>query len=89
VGQLPVPLSHESVFDLRGSIYLAGGRSAGATIATIWRFSPGDNQLVQEGSLPAAVADAPAAVVGTAAYLVGGETPARSSTIIAVTPASG
>jgi hypothetical protein len=87
VGHLPVSLSHESVFELGGSIYLAGGRSAGTTVATIWRFTPGTDELVQEGTLPAPVADAPAGVVGSTAYLFGGEMPARSSAIVAVTPA--
>jgi len=87
VGHLPVTLSHQSVFTLGGSIYLAGGRSAGTTVATVWRFDPATEQVVQEGTLPAAVADAPAAVVGSTAYLFGGETPARSSHIVAVTPA--
>jgi Galactose oxidase, central domain len=87
VGHLPVSLSHQSVFTLGGSIYLAGGRSAGTTVATIWRFDPATNQVMQEGTLPVAMADAPAAVVGATAYLFGGEAPARSSSIVAVTPA--
>jgi hypothetical protein len=55
-------------------------------VAAIWRFTPETGGLVQEGTLPAPVADAPAGVVGSTAFLFGGEVPARSSAIVAVTP---
>jgi Kelch motif len=92
VGRLPATLTQETAFSLGNSIYLAGGRSAGTTTDAIWRFTPGSGssapQLVQEGTLPEPVADAPIAVVGQTAYLFGGETPSRSSAIVSITPSS-
>ena len=77
VGQLPVPLSGAVAVDLGGTIYLAGGDSpAGSSLrptATIYAFDLRRHSFLRAGSLPVAVSNAGAAVLGQRAWIVGGE----------------
>ena len=77
VGQLPVPLSGAVAVDLSGTIYVAGGASpAGSSLrptATIYAFDLRSHRFLRVGSLPVAVSNAGAAVLGQSAWIVGGE----------------
>jgi N-acetylneuraminic acid mutarotase len=82
---LPTGLAHANAFVLDGGIYVAGGRTA-ATAYTdeISRLDPATGQTTPAGALPAAESDAAAAVVGSTAYLLGGERNGKLDTIVAV-----
>jgi hypothetical protein len=81
VGRFPAPLGHAVAFTLDGHIYVAGGRVGTSTSDSgnkvsnqIWSFDPATGAVTPAGTLPYAVADAGAAVVGDRAYILGGET---------------
>ncbi len=92
VGRLPQAMGHMVAAVLDGQVYAMGGRSGvGVQLtdsAAIWRFDPRTGAVVQVGALPSPVSDSTVAVVGSTAYLVGGE---RSGTplsqVVAVHPA--
>jgi hypothetical protein len=82
VAHLPHPLAHESAVVLDGAVWLAGGRSGGRLQTRIWRWDADRRLAVAGGRLPYAVADAGLAVDGSAAYLLGGETPEPTARVI-------
>ncbi len=91
VARLPRALSHAAGFVLAGGLYLAGGVSTrvgasatGRPSADIVRLDPATGATTLAGSLPLALSDAGVAVLGDAAYLVGGETPALLTSIIEI-----
>jgi len=79
VGSLPEPVSGAAAATLGGVVYVAGGEttsSAGATpaaIKTVWAWLPSQQRAVVAGHLVVAVAYAGATVIGSQAWLVGGE----------------
>ena len=77
VGHFPQAMGHMVAAVLDGSVYAMGGRSGvGTTLtdsAAIWRFDPATGAVAQVGSLPAPLTDSTVAVVGSTAYLIGGE----------------
>jgi outer membrane protein assembly factor BamB len=52
---------------------VAGGETGRATLSTIWAFDPTTNRLVPAGRLQVPVSHAGAAVIGSTAWIVGGE----------------
>jgi N-acetylneuraminic acid mutarotase len=82
IGHLPQPLAHEAAVELDGSIWLVGGRSHDVLQRQIWRWDPRTRRVIRAGSLPYAVADAGAASTGSAAYIVGGETPSQTDRVV-------
>lgn len=80
VAHLPHPVEGAAAVDLGGNLYVAGGdtvstpQAPGATLATVWRFTPSSGQVSSVGHLAVAVSHAGVAVSGTTAWLVGGET---------------
>jgi len=78
VGELPIPLSGAIAANLGGTIYLAGGESGNSTaalhaVASVFAFNPASGNFLRAGSLPLAVSNAGAAVLGTRLWIVGGE----------------
>jgi hypothetical protein len=78
VGYLPRGVQGAAAFDLGGQLFLAGGDSyaPGTTPSsgsTIWSFNPATGTFSLAGHLAAPVSYASVAVVGDAAWLVGGE----------------
>jgi hypothetical protein len=76
---MPQPLEGASAFTLAGHIYVAGGNtpSTGSgtnTSPAIWAFDPLTRRMLRAGTLRVAVSNAGFAVLGTTAWLVGGET---------------
>ncbi len=81
LGSIPEPLEGASAVTIDGHIYVAGGSttSSGTTTAisstpTIWAFDPLTGKMLHAGTLRVAVSNAGIAVIGTTAWLVGGET---------------
>ena len=79
LGSMPVALEGASAVTISGHIYVAGGNTASSgtttnSSATIWVFDPASRTLLREGKLRVAVSNAGVAVIGTTAWLVGGET---------------
>lgn len=77
VGSMPQAELGAAAMVLGGTLYVAGGAtsdSAGAApLATIWAFDPSAETLVNAGVLRVPVAHPGVAVIGTRAWLVGGE----------------
>lgn len=89
VGQLPAPRTQASALTLAGSVFVLGGASSGTTGATMFsdvlRWDPATSTFAPAGWLPYPVADAAAVTPdGRTGYLIGGETPSRVATTIAV-----
>jgi len=88
VGKLPAPLAGAAVVTLGGTIYIAGGEtvppsrpSATPTnLATIWAWLPAKSRAAVAGRLMVPVSHAGVAVIGSRAWLVGGETAANAPT---------
>jgi hypothetical protein len=79
-GRLPAPLAHAAGFVLGGRLYVAGGQTrltAGHTSGQVLQYTPptgrapGSTSAV--GQLPTPVANGAATVLGSTAYLVGGD----------------
>ena len=78
LGELPTPTSGATAANVGGHIYLAGGESTSASgsqqpIANVYAFRSSDATFLRAGSLPVAVTNAGAAVLGTRLWIVGGE----------------
>jgi len=80
VGHMPSPVAGAAAFVLGGHLYVAGGTSgAGGAVATgpavgdIWAFDPTKAKVLRAGTLPAPVSFAGTTVVGSRAWIVGGE----------------
>jgi outer membrane protein assembly factor BamB len=79
IGHLPIPLMGAGAAVIAGHVYVAGGVGAatsgagGADLADVWAFDPATGKLLRAGTLPSPVAYAGVAVVGSRAWLVGGE----------------
>lgn len=87
VGELPIPISGETAANVGSVIYLAGGEStsgpaAPQPIANIYAFQSVHNTFLRAGSLPVAVTNAGAAVLGTRLWIVGGETAGGSPSAV-------
>jgi N-acetylneuraminic acid mutarotase len=81
------PLEGASAFTISGHIYVAGGNtssgsSAKSTSPAIWAFDPLTQKMLRAGTLRVAVSNAGFAVLGTTAWLVGGETDGVLSTAV-------
>ncbi|HEY5024666.1 MAG TPA: PQQ-binding-like beta-propeller repeat protein [Acidimicrobiales bacterium] len=71
----------------RGTLLATSGTS---TVSTIWAFDPTNHTVLSAGRLQAPVAYSSAAVLGTRAWLVGGESAgAQVSTVQMLTPNTG
>jgi len=82
VSQLPGALTEASAFVLQGAVFVAGGVRGGIVQRTVFRLDPATGALTPVATLPEPRADAAVASVGATAYLIGGESPARLSSIV-------
>ena len=78
VGELPLPIEAALAVNLGGTVYVAGGDTTGGPsslepVASIYAFDAADGRLLRAGSLPVPVSNAAVAVLGTRAWVVGGE----------------
>ncbi|MGP8205590.1 MAG: PQQ-binding-like beta-propeller repeat protein [Acidimicrobiales bacterium] len=79
VGELPRPIEAAVAVNLAGTVYVAGGATTAGTssslrpAAGIYAFDAADGRLLRAGSLPVPVSNAAVAVLGTRAWVVGGE----------------
>jgi hypothetical protein len=77
VGSMPEPDTGAVAVALGGTVYVAGGSTSVGTgtaaIPTIWAFDPNRGALLAAGSLRSPVAHAGVAVLGSRAWIVGGE----------------
>ncbi|MHB8457267.1 MAG: hypothetical protein ACYDBS_06205 [Acidimicrobiales bacterium] len=88
VGSLPRPLAGAAAATLGGTIYVAGGETATATggssslrdVSSIYAWAQSDNRPLFAGRLFTPVSHAGVAVLGTRAWLVGGDTAPGTST---------
>ena len=79
LGQLPLPIAGAVAANLDGTIYLVGSESTTRSsvlspIANIYTFVPSGSAFLRAGSLPVAVSNAGAAMLGRRLWIVGGET---------------
>lgn len=79
LGQLPLPIAGAVAANLDGTIYLAGGESTTRSsllspIVNVYAFNPVGHAFLRAGSLPVAISNAGAAVLGGRLWIVGGET---------------
>jgi hypothetical protein len=89
IGHMPQPLAHAMAFALGDHLYVAGGRMSAGAVDTIWAIAA-DGTAAQVGTLPGRRSDAGVAVVGSTAWLLGGEVTGPTSalaTVVAVAPA--
>jgi hypothetical protein len=82
VSNLPVALSHESVFVLGGTMFLAGGRSGGAVRNQVDVIDVPSGGLTRAGLLPKPASDMALGQNDTDVYLFGGESPTPLSSIV-------
>ncbi len=91
VAHLPAARTQAMAVSLGRSIFVAGGAAAGTTGARVFddvlRYDPTAHTFSRAGTLPYPTSDAAVAVLGQRAYLVGGETPARTDRTIILGPA--
>jgi N-acetylneuraminic acid mutarotase len=71
-GHMPQPLAHAMAFSLGDRLYVAGGRTTTGPVDTIWAVAP-DGAVTNAGRLPSRRSDAGIAVLGSTAWLLGGE----------------
>lgn len=71
-GKLPASLAHASAVELRGTIFILGGRESGSAGQDILAFDPATGKLSRAGRLPAPLTNAAAVTFSDAGYLVGG-----------------
>jgi len=79
VASMPQPLEAAAAFAVAGHLYVAGGNTAPSasetdTSSAIWAFNPLTRKVLRAGTLRVAVSNAGFAVIGTTAWLIGGET---------------
>lgn len=78
IGIMPGPATGAAAMVMGGTLYVAGGTSSvaagAAPLPTIWAFDPASGTLVAAGALRVPVAHAGVAVLGSRAWIVGGET---------------
>jgi N-acetylneuraminic acid mutarotase len=85
IGQLPAPLSHASAVVLRGRVFVLGGFASNQVTDQVLEFDPKSGAVkAQPARLPAPRSDGAVAVVGDAAYLVGGQGTDRAPVASAV-----
>jgi hypothetical protein len=79
IGHLPHSLMGAAAAVIAGHLYVAGGVTAatggasGAPVNDVWAFNPTSHKMMRAGTLPVAVAYSGASVVGSRAWLIGGE----------------
>ncbi|HEV2452142.1 MAG TPA: hypothetical protein VGS62_09460 [Streptosporangiaceae bacterium] len=92
VGRLPAPLAHATGFTLGGRVFVAGGQTApaarrsevsspsaqGTTSRDVLEYLPASGGTRVAGQLPVPVANAASAVLGSTAYLLGGDDGGRN-----------
>lgn len=78
IGHLPEPLGQAVSFDLDRQLYVAGGQSGGVPSPKIWLVEP-NGAVRSAGKLPYAVTNAGAVVIGSTAWIIGGESAAGPS----------
>ncbi len=89
VGHMPAPISAATAVTLAGRIFIAGGqvtKGGGAWLVasrTVLAYNPVHSRVTRAGRLPVAVTNAAAAVIGSTAYLVGGNNGNRQVTTVA------
>ncbi|MHB8439409.1 MAG: hypothetical protein ACYDD4_09630, partial [Acidimicrobiales bacterium] len=74
VAHLPQALAGAAAMTLGGDIYVAGGDSSAGTSSAIYAFDTSANLARRAGTLVVPVSHSGVTVVGTTAWLVGGET---------------
>lgn len=80
IGSLPEPLEGAAAVTVGDEVFVAGGdtRSSGAggtrTVSTIWVYDPSDRRLLRAGKLQVPVSYGATTVMGSTAWLAGGET---------------
>ena len=85
IATLPNGLTRSAAFTLGGGLFVAGGRSSGKPTAQILSIDPVSGVVSEAGALPVAVSDAMVGVVGTTAYLLGGQTTEATDAIYTLT----
>lgn len=63
-------------------VYVTGGEGSSGTNGTIWAFDPQTETFLHAGQLMQPVAYAPAIVVGTTAWIIGGEVAGRQTAAV-------
>ena len=90
IGHLPEPLMGAIAVTLDNELFVAGGdrpdsgtsSSHTATVSTIWVFNPAAKRLLPAGRLKVPVSHAGVAVIGSTAWIVGGESDGALTTAI-------
>jgi hypothetical protein len=75
-------VTEAAAFTLRGSVFVAGGVRAGTVQRGVFRLDPSSGAMAPVATLPEPRADAAVAMVGGTAYLIGGESPSRLSSVV-------
>lgn len=86
-GHLPRATGHGAALVLGGAVWLAGGTFPGGTSSRIYRSTNGV-AFTQVGLLPGPRSDMGVVVLDGVGYLIGGETPTRTSSVVALRPAA-
>jgi N-acetylneuraminic acid mutarotase len=81
IGHLGRGLGHATAFALDGRLFVAGGRHGATATADVIEVDVHNGGWRRVGRLPRAMSDAAAAVVGSVAWLVGGETTGPSAPV--------
>jgi hypothetical protein len=86
VGRLPTRLGHAAAIPLRHRILIAGGRTAADKVTSrMWWFDPRTHSVRTAGRLHHPLADSAVAQSGDDFYLIGGETPSVTNSILKIT----